>query len=84
MLHRVVHHPKVRDYDLSTLRGISFGGAPTPPETIDRAREVLPDPADFANAYGLTETHGVAIVNGGKDVLERKTSIGRPLPILDV
>jgi len=28
--------------------------------------------------------HGVAVVNGGKDVIERKTSIGRPLPILDV
>jgi long-chain acyl-CoA synthetase len=84
MLHRVVHHPKVRDYDLSTLRGISFGGAPTPPETIERAREVLPTSPSFANAYGLTETHGVAVVNGGKDVLERKTSIGRPLPILDV
>ena len=84
MLHRVVHHPKVRDYDLSTLRGISYGGAPTPPETLDRAREVLPTPPNFANAYGLTETHGVALVNGGKDVIERKTSIGRPLPILDV
>jgi long-chain acyl-CoA synthetase len=84
MLHRVVHHPKIRDYDLSTLRGISFGGAPTPPETIERAREVLPTPPSFANAYGLTETHGVATVNGGKDVLERKTSVGRPLPILDM
>jgi long-chain acyl-CoA synthetase len=84
MLHRVVHHPKVRDYDLSSLRGISFGGAPTPPETIERAREVLPIEPGFANAYGLTETHGVAIVNGGKDLLARKTSIGRPLPILDV
>ncbi len=84
MLHRVVHHPKVRDYDLSSLRGISFGGAPTPPETIDRAREVLPIEPSFANAYGLTETHGVATVNGGKDLLQRKTSIGRPLPILDM
>jgi long-chain acyl-CoA synthetase len=84
MLHRVVHHPKVRDYDLSTLRGISFGGAPTPPETIERARDVLPTSPSFANAYGLTETHGVAVVNGGQDVLERKTSIGRPLPILEV
>src|SRR5262245_38566581 len=84
MLHRVVHHPKVRDYDLSSLRGISFGGAPTPPETIERAREVLPIEPTFANAYGLTETHGVATVNGGKDVLERKTSVGRPLPILDM
>jgi len=84
MLHRVVHHPKIRDYDLRSLRGISFGGAPTPPETIERAREVLPIEPSFANAYGLTETHGVATVNGGKDVLERKTSVGRPLPILDM
>jgi len=84
MLHRVVHHPKVRDYDLSSLRGISFGGAPTPPETIDKAREVLPIEPTFANAYGLTETHGVATVNGGKDLLGRKTSIGRPLPVLDM
>ena len=83
MLHRVVHHPKVRDYDLSSLRGISFGGAPTPPETIEKAREVLPIEPTFANAYGLTETHGVATVNGGKDLLGRKTSIGRPLPMLE-
>ena len=84
MLHRVVHHEKVRDYDLSSLKSISFGGAPTPPETIDKAREVLPIEPSFANAYGLTETHGVATVNGGKDLLGRKTSAGRPLPIVDL
>ena len=84
MLHRVVHHPKVRDYDLSSLRGISFGGAPTPPETIEKAREVLAIEPTFANAYGLTETHGVATVNGGADLLARKTSIGRPLPMVEL
>jgi long-chain acyl-CoA synthetase len=84
MLHRVVHHPKVREYDLSSLRSISFGGAPTPPETIEKAREVLPIEPSFANAYGLTETHGVATVNGGKDLLGRKTSVGRPIPVLEL
>jgi long-chain acyl-CoA synthetase len=84
MLHRFVHHPKVGEYDLSSLKGISFGGAPTAPETIEKAREVLPIEPTFANAYGLTETHGVATVNGGKDLLDRKTSIGRPLPVLDM
>jgi long-chain acyl-CoA synthetase len=84
MLHRVVHHPKVRDYDLSSLRAISFGGAPTAPETIEKAREVLPVEPSFANAYGLTETHGVATLNGGKDLLGRKTSVGRPIPVLDL
>jgi long-chain acyl-CoA synthetase len=84
MLHRVVHHPKVKQYDLSSLRSISFGGAPTPPETIDKAREVLPVEPSFANAYGLTETHGVATLNAGKDLLGRKTSIGRPIPVLEM
>jgi long-chain acyl-CoA synthetase len=84
MLHRVVHHPELSRYDLSSLRAISFGGAPTPPETIQKAREVLPVEPSFANAYGLTETHGVATMNGGKDLLDRMTSIGRPLPFLDM
>ncbi len=84
MLHRVVHHEKVRDYDLSSLKSISFGGAPTPPETIEKAREVLPVEPSFTNAYGLTETHGVATLNGGKDLLGKKTSIGRPVPVLEM
>lgn len=84
MLHRVVHSPKVRDYDLSSLKSISFGGAPTPPETIERAREVLPIVPSMANAYGLTETHGIATLNGGKELLGRMTSAGRPLPVLDL
>jgi long-chain acyl-CoA synthetase len=84
MLHRLVHHEKVRAYDLSSLRAISFGGAPTPPETIERAREVLPVEPSFTNVYGLTETHGVATVNGGKELLGRKTAAGRPLPVLDM
>ena len=85
MLHRVVHHPKVaRVRPLEPARASRFGGAPTPPETIEKAREVLPIEPSFTNAYGLTETHGVATVNGGKDLLGRKTSVGRPLPMLEL
>ncbi|HYC57889.1 MAG TPA: AMP-binding protein, partial [Candidatus Binatia bacterium] len=83
MLHRVVHAPNIGDYDLSSLRSVSFGGAPTAPETIDKAREVLPVEPMFTNAYGLTETHGVATVNAGKDLLGKKTAAGRPAPFLD-
>ncbi len=84
MLHRVVHSPNVGKYDLSSLRSISFGGAPTAPETIEKAAEVLPVQPTMTNAYGLTETHGVATINAGKDLLGRKTSAGRPLPVLEV
>jgi long-chain acyl-CoA synthetase len=84
MLHRVVHSPAVAKYDLSSLRTITFGGAPTAPETIEKAREVLPVAPSMSNLYGLTETHGVATSNGGKDLLGRMTSAGRPLPVLDI
>jgi long-chain acyl-CoA synthetase len=83
MLHRVVNHPNIGEYDLSSLRAISFGGAPTAPETIEKAREVFPIEPTMANAYGLTETHGVATVNAGKDLLGKKTAAGRPAPFLD-
>ena len=84
MLHRVVHHPELSKYDLSSLISVSFGAAPMPPDTLRRAREVLPVKENFTNAYGLTETTGVATINGGKDLLGRDTSIGRPIPILDM
>ena len=38
----------------------------------------------FTNAYGLTETHGVATTCGGRALLERKTSAGLPIPGLDL
>lgn len=84
MLHRVVHHPDVGRYDLSSLRTVSFGGAPTAPETIEKACEVLPIRPTFANVYGLTETHGVATMNAGNSLLGRKTAAGRPIPVVEV
>ena len=82
MLHRVANHPDVANYDLSSLAAVSFGAAPISRETLARARAVLPVKENYTNAYGLTETHGVATVNGGKDLIGRSNSIGRPLPIL--
>jgi long-chain acyl-CoA synthetase len=83
MLHRVVHHPKVRDCDLSACAASRSAARRRPPRR-SRRREVLKIEPAFANVYGLTETHGVATVNGGADLLARKTSIGRPMPMLDL
>ena len=84
MLHRVVHSPAVADYDLSSLIRISFGGAPTAPETMVRARQVFPVAPSLTNGYGLTETHGIVMLCGGKDLEENPTSVGRPMPFFDV
>jgi len=52
MLHRVVHSPAVADYDLSSLVRVSFGGAPTAPETMVRARQVFPVAPSSPTATG--------------------------------
>jgi long-chain acyl-CoA synthetase len=84
MLHRVVHSTAVADYDLTSLIRVSFGGAPTAPETMARAREVLPVAPSLTNGYGLTETHGIVMLCGGKDLEENPTAVGRPMPFFDV
>jgi long-chain acyl-CoA synthetase len=42
-------------YDVSTLRGINYGGSPMPPALIARAREAFPI-CRFFQGYGQTET----------------------------
>ena len=82
MLHRVVIAERARVRSLEPPKRF-VRRAPTPPETIDKAREVLRVEPSFTNVYGLTETHGVATANAGKDLLGRKTSAGRPSPTMD-
>jgi long-chain acyl-CoA synthetase len=84
VLHRVINCPQVRKYDVSSLTRISVGGAPLAPETLERARAVLPVEPSMANVYGMTETHGVVMMNGGADLKAHPTSVGRPLPYFDV
>ena len=85
MLHRVVHHPTSRNYDLSSLRAISFGGAPTPPETIEKAREVLPIEPSFTQRLrpDRDPRRRDAERRQGPARHARPRS-GRPLPILDM
>jgi long-chain acyl-CoA synthetase len=38
----------------------------------------------LATVYGMTETHGVIMMNGGEDLRKHPTSVGHPLPYFDV
>jgi long-chain acyl-CoA synthetase len=83
MLQRVVTSPALHEHDTSSLKSVSFGGAPTAPGTMDRAREVFGLEQRMTNVYGMTETHGVAMACSGSDLAARPGSIGRPLPFVD-
>jgi len=54
MLTMLLNHPKLHDYDLSSLDLISYGGAPMPVATLEGLLRELPR-VRFAQAYGMTE-----------------------------
>jgi long-chain acyl-CoA synthetase len=54
MINMLANHPRVRDYDLSSLRYILYGASPMPEGVLRKALEVLPG-CQFIHAYGMTE-----------------------------
>jgi acyl-CoA synthetase (AMP-forming)/AMP-acid ligase II len=80
--------------ELPSLRALSYGGGKMPQAVIERAMKLFPD-TDFTNAYGLTETsstisllgpddHRAAARSDDPEVRRRLTSVGRPLPSVEV
>ena len=96
MLKWVIDDPHFNQYDLSSLRVITYGAAPMPFEVIKKAIRKLPD-VQFINAFGQTETASTISALGPEDHViqgteeEKKlklkrlaSSIGKPLPDVDV
>jgi long-chain acyl-CoA synthetase len=70
--------------DMSSLVGVTAGGAPVPPDLIRRIGAQFQEKAAPGNGYGLTETTSAVITNGGADYLARPDSIGRAVVTADV
>ena len=94
MLGRIVDALEESDAGLPNLRALSYGGGKMPLPVIERAMRLLPR-TDFTNAYGLTETSSTIAVLGPEDhraaaasddpaIRRRLTSVGRPLPSVEV
>jgi len=94
MLDRILDAMDSAGEALPHLRALSYGGGRMPEPTILRAMATLPQVA-FVNAYGLTETsstialldgddHRAAFASVDPNVRRRLTSVGRPLPSLDL
>jgi acyl-CoA synthetase (AMP-forming)/AMP-acid ligase II len=89
MLQMVVDHPDFASYDSSSLTMIGYGASPISEALLERAMARFPQ-AQFAQAYGMTETsagtcyltpehHGAQARARG-----RLRSAGRPLTGVDV
>ena len=80
---RVLDSPALARTDVSSVRSISYGGAPAPTDLVRRIREVF-ETGQPGNGYGLTETSAAAVLNSGADYVAKPDSVGRPLPVVDV
>jgi acyl-CoA synthetase (AMP-forming)/AMP-acid ligase II len=95
MLARIVDHMESAGIDsIPTLRALSYGGGKMPLPVIEKALDLLPQ-CNFVNAYGLTETsstvcilgpddHRAARASDAPDVRKRLTSVGKPLPSIEL
>ena len=90
MINTLVNHPRLSDYDLSSLRLIYYGGGPMPPAVLRRALATLP--CGYTQGYGLTETLEATflvasdhdISDGDEKKLIRLASAGREAVGADV
>ena len=96
MLKKLLDQPDLERRDLSSLEILSYGGAAMPFPVIRGAIERFPRNVGFVNAFGQTETTSTLTILGPDDHrlegtaeevekrTKRLTSIGRPLPDVEV
>ncbi len=97
MLKQVIDSPEFHSFDLASLKVVTYGAAPMPLEVIKRALQAFPG-CRFINAFGQTETASTITMLPPDDHavpedappeererrLKRLTSIGKPLPDVEV
>ncbi|HWG72988.1 MAG TPA: class I adenylate-forming enzyme family protein [Acidimicrobiales bacterium] len=83
MVMEVLDHPDFARRDTSSVRSVSYGGAPAPPDLVRRITEQFPGGSP-SNGYGLTETSSVSTMNQGADYVARPDSVGTPVPVVDL
>jgi long-chain acyl-CoA synthetase len=83
MVNLLTQFPELKNYDLTSLEEIAYGGSPMAPELIRRTREVLPG-VRLVQGYGLSETGFLTALRDNEHVGRRLTSCGRPAPGIEV
>ena len=83
MVMQVIDSPNFANRDTSSVRSISYGGAPCPPDLVRRIKQHFPGGAP-GNGYGLTETSAMTTMNAGDDYVRKPDSVGPPAPVCDV
>ena len=77
-----INHPQFAATNVSSVRTLSYGGAPIAPELVARIMKEFPQ-ARVGNGFGLTETSSVTTCLP-HEYAEHADSVGFPAPVCDV
>ncbi len=78
-----LNQPNFSQVDVSGVRWVSYGGAPTPPDLVARILEAFPH-ARVGNGFGLTETCSVATFLPHEYSTKRPETVGFAAPVVDL
>jgi hypothetical protein len=74
-LRRLLRHPDVGSYDLSSVTTVGCGGAVFAPELVRELHARFPR-VRLGNGYGMSETVGLGTLTGGEAFIARPESVG--------
>ena len=80
---QLIEHPARKNYDLSSLEAMAYGGAPSAPELVRKIVESFPK-SQPGNGWGMTETSATATSHSGEDYQNRPDSCGPAVPVTDL
>jgi long-chain acyl-CoA synthetase len=80
---QILDHPDFKKFDTSSIRSVSYGGAPAPPDLVRRIGAAFPG-GQAGNGYGLTETSAAVCLNGGSDYVAKPDSCGPAVPVSEI
>jgi long-chain acyl-CoA synthetase len=79
MFTALVNHPKIAEFDLSSLKRVGSGGAPLPVEVLNRFKEI--SGVTLEEGYGLTETAPLATLQPSEGRSPHPGTVGLPAPL---
>jgi long-chain acyl-CoA synthetase len=80
---QLVEHPNRSNYDLSSIEALTYGGAPSAPQLVQRIKDVFPT-ASAGNGWGMTETAGAFAGINAEDYINRPASCGVAAAVCEV
>jgi long-chain acyl-CoA synthetase len=83
MINLLTQFAEIKNFDLSSLAVLAYGGSPMAPELIARTRELLPK-VKLVQVYGLSETGLLTGLQDEDHTGAKLLSCGRPCPGIDL